>query len=728
MRPCARRGCATNARCSPCCCWRAARPCWPWGSEFGHSQGGNNNAYAQDNEISWLDWAARDESLIAWTAKLNRIRRDHPAFRGETFLTGAVRPGGLPPDVVWQNAAGGAVDWSRQTLVMILAEDEARVALVVHRGSTALPVALPPSPGCTWQLLADSAEDREGDVPASFTVAARSVLVLAEIPDKPGTRAPVDSATLDLLARAAGIAPEWWDVAGHRTEVSDDTKRALLATMRLPAASRGEARDSLRQLGDERDRRALPQAVVVRDGETITLSLGIDPDLNRRATWLTIEAEDGKSHRVKFVPEDGTVVPFTGVDGMAAQAWRVALPALPLGRYRVRREDAADQICHLTVAPPRCFLQETRRRFGVSAQLYSLRRQGDQGIGDFTTLAVLSRAAARQGAAVVGINPLHMLFPADRERASPYHPSDRRFLDPIYIDTGSDQKMSGDCVRYSEVWAAKQKALERMFAADAGNAAFAEFVQQGGAVLRNFAIFQAISESRGLGDWQYWPEGLRSPDSAGVAQFARDHEGRVRFHQYLQFVADKQLAAAADCGLEIGLFRDLAVGAAPDGAEAWAHADGLGRGAWVGAPPDPLGPNGQNWHLPPPLPVAMAREGYATFVAFAGRQHAPCRGAAHRPCDGVVAPVLDSRGRAGIRGRLRFLSSGRSDWPGGAGKPARALHGDRRGSWHRAARVSRRDARGRYSQLPRAAAGARGQGVCAGRALSRARHGLCCHA
>jgi glycogen operon protein len=94
----------------------------------------------------------------------------------------------------------------------------------------------------------------------------------------------------------------------------------------------------------------------------------------------------------------------------------------------------------------------------------------------------------------------------------------------------------------------------------------------------------------------------------------------VRFHQYLQFLADRQFAAAAAkstaSGLELGFFRDLAVGAAPDGVEAWARSDDLADGAWVGAPPDPFAAEGQNWHLPPPLPLRLARGGFASFAAL----------------------------------------------------------------------------------------------------------------
>jgi 4-alpha-glucanotransferase len=118
------------------------------------------------------------------------------------------------------------------------------------------------------------------------------------------------------------------------------------------------------------------------------------------------------------------------------------------------------------------------------------------------------------------------------------------------------------------------------------------------------------------------------PDNEAVRTFAGAHSGRVRFHQYLQFLTDAQLLWAAGraraAGLELGLFRDLAVGAASDGAENWARSGELAEGAWIGAPPDPFAAEGQNWHLPPPLPLRLARDGYAGFAALlaANMRHA----------------------------------------------------------------------------------------------------------
>ena len=87
------------------------------GDEFGRSQGGSNNAWCQDNEISWFDWERADRGLQEFTQQLIRIRREHPVFRRSAFLTGReVRDSGLP-DVWWFRPDGRRMtqkDWNRQ--------------------------------------------------------------------------------------------------------------------------------------------------------------------------------------------------------------------------------------------------------------------------------------------------------------------------------------------------------------------------------------------------------------------------------------------------------------------------------------------------------------------------------------------------------------------------------------------------------------------------------------
>jgi len=128
--------------------------------------------------------------------------------------------------------------------------------------------------------------------------------------------------------------------------------------------------------------------------------------------------------------------------------------------------------------------------------------------------------------------------------------------------------------------------------------------------------------------WPAWPAELREPGRAGAREFAQKHARRIRFALYLQWLADRQFDAAANAarasGLALGFFRDLAVGAAPDGAEVWANPSAFARGVAIGAPPDPFSAGGQNWNLPPPNPHTLRASGGAAFreLLAANMRHA----------------------------------------------------------------------------------------------------------
>ncbi len=603
-------------------------PMLAMGCELGHTQGGNNNAYAQDNATSWLDWAAALPGLAAYVGRLAALRRDHPVLRDDRFLSGA-------GDVAWHRTDGQpmtAADWPQAAaLVVVLTMPGDRVAMVFHCGALPEAVSLPPlTPGMAWQLALDSSSDAPPCLldGAALSCPARGVLVLVEVPAP--LRAPGDAAALSRLAAAAGIAADWWDIDGTRHPVRPDTQRALLAAMRLPAGSDAEAADSLVAFAEAQQRRALPWAMTTHDAATLPVVLA--EGAARSRLRLVLENEDGAQETHDVAPGDGTEELRTCADGQTARVWRVNLPTLPLGRYQIWREDAPALRCALTVAPQTCYLPPALtaggRRFGIAAHLYAVRRQGDQGIGDFATLGLLARGAAQRGAAVVGLNPLHALFAERRERASPYHPSDRRFIDPIYIDVSAEElggaalaAQSGEIaaltaaplVAYSRVWEVKRAVLEAAYARGIDSAAMAGFLAYGGSALTRFATFQAISEQRAGEDWRQWPEPLRDPARATAPA------ERVRFHIWLQYLADRQLAAAAaESELEIGCYRDLAIGCAPDGAEAWAGIDHLAQGVSVGAPPDPFSTGGQIWHLPPPDPWRMRADGFRSFAGMLG--------------------------------------------------------------------------------------------------------------
>jgi glycogen operon protein len=638
-------------------------PMLSMGAEFGHSQRGNNNAYAQDNETSWLDWSSADRSLADWTARLIAIRRENGAFREDQFLDGLPIPGGMLPDVEWLRPDGqplAVADWDAadgSALVMLLSSRASagcdRAAIAINRGRAPVTLALPAArDGYEWHSLADSGDAGRDSGPVGHEpmIPARSVLVLGEKTVKAGAVRRGTTEILDRLAQAAGIALEWVAVDETRNIVCDDTKRALLAAMHLPAGSEREAADTLIRFAEENDRRPLPFALTLWDDEPGVLSLPLDRGLSRRPLSLALTLESGETLCVPVRSTDGMLIAARAADGREHRLWRIALPPLPVGRHVVRRDDEPDSLCRLTVAPRRAYLPpplaDGGRAFGIAAQLYSLRGAADQGIGDFGLLGDLAAATGAVGGAGVILNPLHALFATDRGRASPYQPNDRRFLDPIYLDLGQlnggarfPKALSAlDSVDYPAVWAAKSAVLERRFAdlnaamasyrSDPATEGFAQFVAEGGRMLRRFATFEAIAETRPGESWRDWPVGLSDVNSPAVEAFAQVNQGRVRYHQYLQYLCDRQLGDAAvragTAGLGIGLIRDLAIGAAPDGAEVWTQPEAFVSGVSVGAPPDPLALSGQIWGLPPLDPRSMARTGFSTFAELlaANMRHA----------------------------------------------------------------------------------------------------------
>ena len=645
-------------------------PMLSMGDELGRSQRGNNNAYAQDNETSWIDWAAADRDLAAFVSRLAGLRRGHRALRNDRWLLGEPADASGIPDVEWRHPDGRAMspgDWRHphgRSLVAVFhagaagGEPADRVAIAFNAGSGALRVRWPEArDGFRWRRVVDTSRPQgmpaEGDDGAPLAPRAVTIVV-EETGPSPRTRTGgIEAAVLDRLARAAGIAPAWHDVAGRETIVGDDTRLALLAAMGWGVATTSQARARLAALAAAREGRRLPLARVLREDEPLLLPLALSGSRGRRG-MLRLSDESGAATRIAFDLEAAAGERIVAADGRTVERRLVRLPALPPGVYTVSVEDE-EAAGELLVVPRGCFLppalREGRRRFGLAAHLYALRRPGDQGIGDFTALAQAARATARAGGALVGVNPLHALFAGERERASPYHPSDRRFLDALYIDVtavpefaqspAARQALESSPVAalaaragidYPGVWRAKLAVLDAAFDAfarrpgdEARVADFHRFVAQGGERLRRFTAFEAIAATRPGVPWQRWPRELRAPDDPGVARFAARHRREVDFAAWLQWVADGQLAQAArEGGLEIGFYRDLAVGAAPDGAEAWATQSSLARGVSVGAPPDPFCAEGQVWNLPPPLPEALAAGGYAGFrdLVAANARHA----------------------------------------------------------------------------------------------------------
>lgn len=551
------------------------------GDEFGRTQQGNNNAYAQDNALTWLDWSNADQLLARFTAELAKLRHELSPFLADRFLTGARTADGLA-DAEWIGADGAAVDWhdpQAAAIGLLLAANGNRVALLFNRGQHRITPTLPPRAGHRWTISFCSAAG-DGLPPASVAVYAEERIKKTGVTDD----------EVSSLARAAGIEGEWWEVDGTHHRVSLDTERALLAAMGLGFGTPDDLAQSMRAL-------AAPPPVIADAGGDVSLG-----EVSSRRRCLIITDERGEAISLDMPPGK--------------------LPAmkLPPGRYEIRDESGEPRLA--IVSPGACHMPddiaEGRRVFGIAAHLYSLRHEKSEGVGDFETLRRLAGFIHGAGGRYAGINPLHHMFPSDRSRASPYQPSDRHYIDPIYISIDrlldsfplpetarlAEQSRAAFVVLdrlphvdYPAVWEAKRQVLEQAFAEFPGDAAFDAFVATGRAALEAHGRFEAVR----MGE---------DPSAT-----------RIAFRAFLQWIADRQLGAAA---IHQSLYRDLALGCAYDGGEIAAQPLAFATGVSIGAPPDPFSAAGQVWNLPPYSPLALLRHGFEPVrrVMAANMRHA----------------------------------------------------------------------------------------------------------
>ncbi|EJL83000.1 4-alpha-glucanotransferase [Pantoea sp. GM01] len=423
---------------------------------------------------------------------------------------------------------------------------------------------------------------------------------------------------LDQAAQDAGIALRFINAHGEPETISDATKRALLAVMETPV---GKAPP-------------LPpvQVFAARAKRQLT------PQGSGSFSWQ-LHSEQGKSFSGEVQGGEPLTLP----------------PRLPQGYHQLTLRKGRQQWqTRIIIAPRRCYLpaplEQGEKRWGALVQLYTLRSESNWGIGDFGDLRLMLEQIAKHGGDFVGLNPLHALYPALPEHASPYSPTSRRWLNVLYLDINQvadfqhsqdgqrwwksaktrkalQQARASEFVDYSAVAELKLAALrfawQNYQPRAAADVEFQQFIADGAEHLRYQAAFDGILAERSQQHpdewgWANWPEGWRNALLPEVQQWCAAHEEEIQFWSWLQYLAQQQFAAcwqySQQLGMAVGLYRDLAVGVAQGSAETWQDPELYKLGASVGAPPDRLGPQGQNWALPPLDPHVMRARGYQPFI------------------------------------------------------------------------------------------------------------------
>lgn len=474
------------------------------------------------------------------------------------------------------------------------------------------------------------------------------------------------------LCQLAGIELSYQDNSGHLRTASRETQFLLLKAMGFACDTSAAVREEVARL-ERRPWVDLVEPVIARtraeihQGWEVYLPLtGDQPAQKSRLAW-EICSETGASQH--FFASGRSLVPREIRQFPRSRYGRFTLPLpfkLEPGYYQLQVRFEAPKFWHqgqslLIIAPDQVFqppILATHRLWGLNLPLYACRSRTNWGLGDWGDLQRLLTAAVPQALGVIGLNPLHHLSSHLEDSISPYYPTSRTFLNPLYLDlkgAAADlgfpelaAKFAGlvqsdpirslqeqERVDYLGVARLKAAALQQLweaFRAREGHPdrpqgrwgqEFAAFLSQEGDLIKCFGTFLALNDFwRRQGQpyrrWQQWPRAYQDPWSPAVFAFAQQHEEEILCHCFAQWLSVRQLeqtvARARQAGLPLGLYLDLAVGVDPGGFDTWAHQGLFAMDVSVGAPPDDFSPQGQNWHLPPLLPQCLRTSRYQYFI------------------------------------------------------------------------------------------------------------------
>ena len=363
--------------------------------------------------------------------------------------------------------------------------------------------------------------------------------------------------------------------------------------------------------------RPVPRETLAR----ITAALGQGPVPNQDVQVVR------RGQRVAFDAAADLVLESGSREALPRGRTGARLPSdVPLGYHTLEFHDSGRRRS-LIVAPAQCHLPPALRIWAWAVQLYAARSRRSWGIGDFGDLARFASISREQGCRLLLVNPLHAATPTLPQQASPYSPTTRRYLNPLYLaiqnlpgarELPDIEELSAagralnaaPLIDRDRIFTLKVRALRTLYRRFESDPDFTAFAAAEGPALREYATFCALAEEHG-GQWRRWPAKFRHPHSPHVRRFAEGHAERIRFHQWVQWHLDRQLRRASAI---VPVMQDLPIGIDRDGADAWTWQDVLADGIQVGAPPDEFNTKGQNWGLPPFVPARLKAAAYRPFI------------------------------------------------------------------------------------------------------------------
>jgi 4-alpha-glucanotransferase len=436
------------------------------------------------------------------------------------------------------------------------------------------------------------------------------------------------------LADLYGVEPGYYDDLRKWRDADPDAVLAVLSVLGAPVERRQDAPAALRERRQALQRRPLEPVLVAWDGHAPEALLRQPARDASAALACRLEFESGETRSWPAQAHDLPVADRAEVEGVAYEARRLALPSpLPIGWHRLTVQ-WNDRVCEAAViaAPRRAYgPDKMMHTWGVFLPLYALRTARDWGVGDLTDLGNLINWVQDRGGGIVGTLPLLAAYLDEPLEPSPYSPASRLFWNEMYVDPRAaaefsavramvdsakfaaerDALRSRSLVEYRRTAALKRRVLEEMarafYAKPAGRLeSYRRFLAEHPRA-EDYARFRAAGEKT-RASWWTWPDRMRD----GRLEQGDYDDAAMRYHLYVQWLADEQVAALAERAGRRGpgLYIDLPLGVNPDGYDVWRDRESFALAVSAGAPPDSFFTLGQDWGFPPLHPENLRATGY----------------------------------------------------------------------------------------------------------------------
>lgn len=448
---------------------------------------------------------------------------------------------------------------------------------------------------------------------------------------------------LTNLAEMVGISSSYIDKTGKKHDTSDEVRRFFLEAMGIKAKNDNEIEAEIKRVSEPL---LIEEVLAFYEDEEILIKI------KANGVFKAILSN-----------EKGELVEELKVNGNEDFSFKVSL----FGYYNLKvEEEGGDKKAEsfIIYAPKYCYLPQFIKNrehiFGVSLMMYALKSDNSIGIGDFGDLEEIIKLTAKNGGDVVGLSPLGAMSPYTLPKSflnmfkgdvSPYRTLSRLFLNYAYISLKDveDYKNSADVlnfmneeevkneirrlnesdkVLYTPVLMLKLKILSLMYDEFINNGSverkedFLRYKEEKGAELYNLCLFEALLERNNeVFFWRFWMDGTDDINSLITKEFASENKKRIDVFAYCHWIADLQLKKlqnmAVELGMKVGLYTDMPIGAASNGAEVWENTEAYVLDAGIGAPADPMRPRGQSWGFTPYHPHVLRKQKYAPFIKLA---------------------------------------------------------------------------------------------------------------